>query len=284
MDTEQELRSLKRGLQVLSLLNQIEAVGISELARRLDLPRTTAERILLTLASEGYVERPPNDKRFRLSAKVCSLASGFFVDDWVAHIATPLLFDVTRQIGWPLAIATPVSDRMVLRLTTDSATCLWLNRRRVGVETPMLASSSGLMYLASAGAAERNQLLQVLRASPMAINRERAADAMFLSAYVDPATTQGYAIQPPPNNMPERSISVPIELDGRVVAILLLIYMPRAIKDSRVLRDYLPVLRDLAARIGAQATEARQHEPEPSAAEFEVPASVTAFRVKSVAA
>ena len=249
MNPDQELRCLKRGLKVLTLLNKVETIGITALARELDLPRTTAERILVTLASEGYVQRLPNDKRYRLSRKVFGLSRGFSDDCRVVQIAAPLIFSMTRRIGWPLAVATPSNDSMVLRVTSDSATSLWLNRRRIGAETPMLASSSGLLIYAMTPADEQAELLECLGKSRHYLNRERANTPTLLKSLVGSIAEKGYAFQPPPNDMPERSLSVPITVGGKVIAALLMMYMPRALSTASVLQDYLPMLTALAAEI-----------------------------------
>ena len=237
MNPDQELRSLKRGLKVLSLLNEVETIGITALARELDLPRTTAERILVTLASEGYVQRLPNDKRYCLSGKVATLSRGFSDECRVVQTATPLIFSMTRRIGWPLAIATPQGDSMVLRVTSDAATSLWLTQRRIGAQTPMLASSSGLVTYAMTSDDEQPELLQLLKNSDHAVNRERASSAILLESFVRSVAERGYAFQPPPNDNPERSLSVPIMLNGKCLAVLLMMYMPRAISNAPMVQD-----------------------------------------------
>lgn len=280
MNPDQELRSLKRGLKVLSLLNQVETIGITELARRLELPRTTAERILVTLASEGYVQRLPNDKRYRLSSKVFSLSRGFSDDCRVVQVATSLLFSMTHRIGWPLAIATASGDSMVLRITSDPATSLWLNRRRIGAETPMLSSSSGLIAYAFAPEAEQENLLNLLKTSKHPINRERASNAAMLRNLIDPVIEKGYAFQPPPNDMPERSLSVPIRIDGEVIAVLLMMYMPRALSTARVLADYLPMLNTLADEIADRVAHVDDIVDEGAPIEPELPVALQAAAVR----
>lgn len=253
MKADQELRSLKRGLKVLSLLNETENISITELARHLDLPRTTAERILLTLVAEGYVERVPDDKRYRLSSKVCSLAGGFSDDCWIVQVATPLLFKITEIIGWPLAIATASGDRMVLRSTTDAATSLWLSRRRVGSETPLLNCSSGLVAYAFASEADRKTIREMCEASANSHNRQCAGNERMLDMLVDPVRENGFAFQPPPRNKPEHSIAFPIFVNGNYVASLLMIYMTQAMNSATVIAKYVPHLRKLADRIGVAA-------------------------------
>jgi len=256
MKADQELRSLKRGLRVLALLNQTETISIIELARNLDLPRTTAERILLTLVAEGYVQRVPDAKRYRLNGKVCSLSGGFSEDCWIVQSATPLLFKVTEQIGWPLAIATPSGDRMTLRTTTDPATSLWLNRRRIGAEIPILNSSSGLVAYAFSPTSEQTVMRHILSLSSDPYNRERS-DAQTLDMLVQPVRENGFAFQPPPNNNPEQSISFPIFVAGKYVASLLMIYMTRSMSSATVIERYAPHLRVIARQIG-HAAEARE--------------------------
>lgn len=253
MKADQELRSLKRGLKVLALLNQTENVSITELARHLELPRTTAERVLLTLLAEGYVQRVPDDKRYRLSAKVCSLAEGFSEDCWIVQTATPMLFRLTEQIGWPLAIATLSGDKMVLRSTTDPATSLWLSRRRVGAEVPVLNCSSGLVAYTFSSEVEQAMMRHLLLHSGNAYNRERAGNPKTLELLTQPVRDNGFAFQPPPNNHPEQSIAFPIFMNGRYVASLLMIYMTQAMTSATVVEKYAPHLRMLAHRIGEAA-------------------------------
>jgi IclR family mhp operon transcriptional activator len=253
MKADQELRSLKRGLKVLALLNQTENVSITELARHLGLPRTTAERIMLTLLAEGYVQRVPDDKRYRLSPKVCSLAEGFSQDCWIVQAAAPMLVRVTEQIGWPLAIAAPSSDHMVLRSTTDPTTSLWLNRRRVGAQTPILNSSSGLVAYAFSSEAEQTVLRHLLVQSSDRYNRERSANHM-LDMLIEPVLDNGFAFQPPPNNNPEQSIAFPIFVDGKYAASLLMIFITRAMSSTTVIEKYAPHLRTLADQIGRAAS------------------------------
>lgn len=257
MNSNQELRSLKRGLKVLALLNEVENVSITELARYLKLPRTTAERILLTLLAEGYVHRVPDDKRYRLSSRVCTLSGGFSEDCRVVQTATPLLFRLTEQIGWPLAIATPSGDMMTLRTTSDPATSLWLSRRRVGAQVPILSSSSGLVAYAFSSAVERETMLDVLLRSNDAENRERASNEEQLKMLLQPVIENGFAFQPPPRNNPEQSIALPIFSGGRYVASLLMIYMTQAMNSFTVIDRYAAHLQRLADRIGT-AVEARE--------------------------
>ncbi|MER9016600.1 IclR family transcriptional regulator [Mesorhizobium sp. M0898] len=67
--------SLERGLAVLNVLKEAdEAVGVRELARRLEQSAPAVQRILNTLAEQGYVEQSPDSRRYRLGHSVLALA------------------------------------------------------------------------------------------------------------------------------------------------------------------------------------------------------------------
>jgi IclR family mhp operon transcriptional activator len=246
MRAEQELKSLKRGLRALALLNQTGSVTIAQLSRELGLPRTTTERILETLASEGYVERFPSEKHYHLKSKVCGLSSGFSDESWIVDIAKPLLFETTERIGWPLAIAAPESNSMAVRLTTDPATSLWLNRRRVGAIVPIGGSCSGHAFLAFATPAEREALLAAL-SGPDVPETHRIADVERMRQICETIRRDGFATNPDLGS--ERSISVPIMIEGSVKGILLAMYMARVMDTEDAIKTFVPQLKRLSATI-----------------------------------
>jgi len=50
------MRSLQVALKVLEYIGQLQPIGVSELARRLDLPKSTVQRSLKSLAEAGWIE------------------------------------------------------------------------------------------------------------------------------------------------------------------------------------------------------------------------------------
>src|SRR6266567_1804399 len=50
-------------------------IGVTEVADRADLPKSTAARLLASLAREGVVEQVPGDSRYRLGPRLVTLAA-----------------------------------------------------------------------------------------------------------------------------------------------------------------------------------------------------------------
>lgn len=246
VDQDQELKSLKRGLKAMMLINRQGSLAISELSRGLELPRTTAERVLMTLLAEGFVDRDPQTKRFFLTDRVRALSGGYTDDSWIAHVATPMLFETTREIGWPLCIATAVGEKVRLRLTTDPATSLNLHRRHIGSEIAMGVTSSGIVHLAFLDDEQRRIMLEILRASDDPAQAP-TRDENQMTYLIEQAREHGYSFGLDLGR--ERSVSVPILHEGRVKAILLMVFMAAALSHEQVVERFVPRLKTMAADI-----------------------------------
>jgi IclR family mhp operon transcriptional activator len=255
MASSDNLSSLKRGLRALSLLNLREVLTATELAAELRLPRTTARRVLDTLVEEGYAEKIPREHKYRLTPMVNVLSSGFSDESWIAHVAEPLLTKKTIEIGWPLVVATPSGDQMMVRVSTDRLTPLALDHFGVGFKTPMVHGTSGHVMLAFMSQPHRELTLQVIRSSTdpkQALAREDARIRSIVTA----VRAQGFAhiIY---KEYPEASVGVPIFLNGVARACLLMGYVKAALKPAQIVEKYVPQLKSLSEAITAGVSEMR---------------------------
>src|SRR3954470_15428960 len=96
---------LQNGIAVLRAFTVDEPVqGVSEIAAKVGLHKSTVSRILATLELEGLVERDPTTRRFRLGLGVIGLAGPLLADLDVRRIAYPVLLDLARRTGETAAL------------------------------------------------------------------------------------------------------------------------------------------------------------------------------------
>lgn len=249
MDQRQELQSLKRGLRTVALINTLGSITIAELGRRLSLPRTNAERILMTLLSEGYVERDPDTKAFFLTPQVHALSDGYMTENRIVTVARPIMEQTTREIGWPLLLATPLGEYMSVQITTDPQTSLNLQRRHIGSAGPMGLLSSGIVFLAFLDDMQRNVMLEMLRQSD---NPLQAAvhDASRMAYVFEQTRRDGFSFGLDYGR--ERSVSVPIMVANQVKAVLLMTFMARVLTNDAVVEAFVPRLKTMAQTIAQQ--------------------------------
>ena len=72
-------------------------IGLSSLARLVNLNKTTTYRILKTLESRGYISRSPDNRNFRLGVKVFELGAYYLRQLDIRRFALPFLQKLTER-------------------------------------------------------------------------------------------------------------------------------------------------------------------------------------------
>src|SRR3982074_1229483 len=73
--TRNKVQSLDRALEILKLLGSEPEMRVPALARRLEVHKSTAFRLLSTLQEHGLVEQNPSTERYRLGYGLVRLAA-----------------------------------------------------------------------------------------------------------------------------------------------------------------------------------------------------------------
>jgi IclR family mhp operon transcriptional activator len=249
-----------RGLDALTVLNLRNGATVSEVAQEIRLPRTTTYRILETLSHAGFVYRDANDDRYRLTIMVRGLSDGYDDEAWVTQIARPYIHELGKDIVWPVAVASLSGTSMMVRESTDHRSPLAVERCPAGFRVPLLASSSGRVYLAFSAPTHRDSLLDILARSTReedALARNRTE----LMKMLNDTRMQGYASAVRPRRVSDEiSIAVPIMVDDRVLAAVTIRFSGTAVPLKLAVERFLPKLRDTAQKIRETFVE-QQTEP-----------------------
>ena len=260
MESTRPIRALMRGLDALTVLNLRNGATVSEVAQEIRLPRTTTYRILETLSHAGFVYRDANDDRYRLTIMVRGLSDGYDDEAWVTQIARPYIHELGKDIVWPVAVASLSGTSMMVRESTDHRSPLAVERCPAGFRVPLLASSSGRVYLAFSTPTHRDSLLDILARS----NREEDAPARNrpeIMKMLNDTRMQGYASAVRPRRVSDEiSIAVPIMADDRVLAAVTIRFSGTAVPLKLAVERFLPKLRDTAQKIRETFIE-QQSEP-----------------------
>lgn len=140
------VKSIERAFAVLSALSD-GPVGVTEMAERVDLPKSTAARLLASLAHEGVVEQVPGDTRYRLGGRIVSLAAGVVPTRNLVAVARPVLVELASAVGEAAGLS--VLDGLVVHYVDQVDTAHQvLVRDWTGSRLPIHAVSSGQVFLA----------------------------------------------------------------------------------------------------------------------------------------
>jgi IclR family mhp operon transcriptional activator len=242
-ESKKELSSLRRGIRALKALNASDSVSASSLAKELDVPRTTARRILDTLVAEGLAEKVPHDFIYRLSPHVECLSSGLSEEVIITHVASPLLYEHTKKIGWALAMGTISDADMVIQIATHRTSPFALTRPRVGTRCPIFVSPAAWMTIAFLPEDEQEAMIDRLHAEPrftpwMQLVREPMSEIR----------QKGFSITTL-DAIRQSVVCLPVFVNKKIKACLMMTYTTSAMSIQAVEAEFVPTLKSLTLKI-----------------------------------
>jgi IclR family transcriptional regulator, mhp operon transcriptional activator len=249
------IRAITRGLAVMQAINRGGAITMMEIARSSKVPYPTACRIVQTLLHEGMIEREPSRKRYRSTALVQTLASGFHDDSQLVAISRPHIEALCKSLLWPISVTSRVGGHMMVRDSTHNMTTLTLNNYYPGFTLPLMECSSGKAYMAFCSDDEREQLLEGLRTIEGAAEK-MATLLLSNDMLLKEIRSHGYATQArnayTANPGKTSSIAVPLFRNGEVVGSLVLIFFAVAMSMDKAIKQFVGPLIDTARTISAE--------------------------------
>lgn len=147
MNTREADSAVRRALAIIGVFSYADPIlGVSEIGRRLGLPKTTAHRLLSTLVAEGWVEKTTHG-RYRLSLRVYEIGQQAVQSHGlrqVGHAPLERLHNATGEMAH-LAVLSGADVLYVDRLESPQLMKLL---SRFGRRSAAHATSSGKCLLA----------------------------------------------------------------------------------------------------------------------------------------
>jgi IclR family pca regulon transcriptional regulator len=235
--------ALARGLAVIRAFGaDAPRMMLTDIARRVDLPRATVRRSLITLKTLGYIE---NDGRyFALTPRVLALGHSYLSSTPLPRAAQPFLDRLSDQIHDPCSVSI-LDDDEVLVLARAAPKRLISLANSVGTRLPAYCTGSGRMLLASLSEDAFDAFLARIKPRRFTANTHVEPDDIRL--LVQEARELGYAFSNGEVENSVRSIAVTLRnAQGRPIAVLgAASYMER-IGPTEMIERFLPLMRRTA--------------------------------------
>lgn len=150
--------ALERGLRLLGEFGRgSRTLGAPELARRLDLPRSTVFRMLSTLESLGFIERTDNGNDYRLGLAVLRLGFEYLSSLELTELGQPVIARLCDAIRYPCNLVVRDSRHIVYVAKVTPPTPL-SSSVRVGTRLPAHATVLGRILLEDLSLADLRHL------------------------------------------------------------------------------------------------------------------------------
>ena len=249
-------QSLERGLAILSAFKPTSPLlGISDLARGLDLNRSTAHRYVGTLTALGYLEQDRATRKYRLGPRVLDLGFSAINSMELPELARPHLQQLSDESGLTVNMAILDGTEIVyvvrVRSSRHGQEEIDLNLH-VGSRLPAYCTSMGKMLLASLPDDERAEALDatdLVGRGPNTVTQRRR-----LEAELQRIRESGIAVNNEELAYGLRSIAAPVRgRSGGVEAAINIAVHRTMVSLDDLMRRLGPALEQTAAAISARA-------------------------------
>jgi len=209
------VQSLVRGLAVIRVFDARHArLTLSDVARRADLSRATARRVLHTLVALGYVGT--DGKEFTLRPRILELGHAYLSALGLPDVAAPHLERLREEVHESCSVAV-LDDTDVVYVAREATTRIMTVAIHVGTRFPAHLTSMGRVLLAHLPADRLDDVLSRVELLP--VTPHTITDESRLRSELRRIAGQGFAVVDQELELGLRSIAVPIrDAGGEVCA------------------------------------------------------------------
>lgn len=203
-----------RLLKAFSDKDEVE-IGISALAKRLRVSKSTVHRLATTLVAEGLLEQNPDTERYRLGIALFTLGALVRRRMDLSNEAKPLLSDLRRITKENVHLAILQGEQVTFIYDLESLHPVRLGSQ-LGSLKPAFCSAEGLAILAFQNDA---CIDRVLGGDLIPRTSRTVVDPARIREQLKTIHRQGYAIESGESEIGTRGIAAPVrDADGNVVA------------------------------------------------------------------
>lgn len=241
------IESVSNALRLLTLLREKGSLRVIDGSKELDVARSTAHRLLATLAHEGYVQQARNSREYEPGPALMELgftSAGFRE---LRDVARPIMERLCSERQETVHIA--VWERHNIRFL-ESVECqrpLRVAGRR-GELLPSFASAAGRIFLAEVS---DDELDEILSRRPAQLTSSTLSDKTSIQERLADIRRTGYALNIEETLEGLHAVATPLRgANGELVAALT-ISAPSSRGGLTRLREHAKHLCDASSEIGA---------------------------------
>lgn len=238
------VRAVERALDVLACFaEEPSGLGVSQIAERLGLYKSTVHRLLGTLEAKGFVRRESDGGKYLLGIRTLELAGRYLASRDLAGAAYPEMVRLRDQIDETISLYIRDGHDRVRVQAVESRQDV----RRVvqlGERLPLFLGASGKVLLAYCDAETKRQILAEERLPA-------GFDLSKLLEQLDSVRTSGYATSIGERESSAASVAVPVFNRSGVAVAALAASGPVGRFDDETMLRYANLLAQSARGIGA---------------------------------
>jgi IclR family KDG regulon transcriptional repressor len=226
---------------------QVE-IGISDLARRLGVAKSTVHRLAVTLVADGMLEQNPDSGKYRLGIALFRLGSLVRRRMSISSEARPLLRELREKVNETVHLAVLDGSEIMYVFNLESTQAIRM-RSDVGVRKPAYCTAEGQAILAFQPAYVVDR---VLASGLPARTPQTITDPDKLKRALDATRQRGCAIEDEESEIGMRCIAAPLRNDAGEVVAAIGLAGPVSRLSKKALASFIPHVIETAAAISGR--------------------------------
>ena len=226
---------------------QVE-IGISDLAKRLGVAKSTVHRLAVTLVADGMLEQNPDTGKYRLGMALFRLGSLVRRRMTMSNEARPLLRDLREKVNETVHLAVLDGSEIMYVFNLESTQAIRM-RSDVGVRKPAYCTAEGQAILAFQ---PPDVVERVVGDGLAARTPQTITDPNKLRKVLDGVRARGCAIEDEESELGMRCIAAPLRNDAGEVVAAIGLAGPVSRLSKKALATFIPHVIETAAAISGR--------------------------------
>jgi IclR family transcriptional regulator, KDG regulon repressor len=252
MERENMVKSVSRALDIIDIVSsEKNGLGVTEIAKQMDINKSSVYRILSTLVQYGYMEQDEETSRYKLGYKFLELSSKLLESIDLRKEAKPYLQELEKETNEVIHLVVYDQGEVIYIEKLEGTETLRMHSK-VGKRAPMHCTAVGKAILAHLPS---NVVLDILKRKGMPRHTDKTITDQdeFLKELAQ-VKQKGYALDLEENEYGIRCIAVPIfDHLGKVIAAVSVSGPTIRMTDERIEQlqaRMLQIGKQISARLG----------------------------------
>jgi DNA-binding IclR family transcriptional regulator len=224
--------SVKKAFAILNAVSSSrEGMGVSELAKKLKLAKSTVHGMTSTLEELGAVMRDPRTKKYKLGFTLLEIGRSAYSQIDLKTAARPVTEDLMKKTGTSIFLGLLNWDHVSILDIVEARQDLNITAP-VGSNIPLLAGAVGKVFLASM---EEEQATRIIKSKKLPRFTDNSiADPELYCKELEQVREQGYAVDDEEYIIGVRAVASPLQGLGQLRSAIWAVGFKTSLDDRRL--------------------------------------------------
>ncbi|KKM12405.1 hypothetical protein SY88_04515 [Clostridiales bacterium PH28_bin88] len=215
-NTTPRIQSLQRALDILESMIEENEIGVTELGKKLGLPKGSVHRLLVTLEDRGYVQQNIETGKYRYGFKLLEIGGIAFSKLELRKAAAPILQDLVAKTNETVHLVVLDKDEVVYIDKLEGTETL-RSHSRIGKRAPMHCTGVGKALMAYLSKEDLDLVIQ--KRGLIRYTDNTITDALALQDELEKIREVNYSLDNEEHEIGIWCVAVPLwDYSGKVIA------------------------------------------------------------------